>query len=81
MERITLRVRTKKKEGTVPLMFRLRDTNGVDIYYKSDIAADVKQLDKFETDGSPRRKSPLLTSRWSRTSKTAKNLSGRLTLQ
>ena len=39
MERITLRVRTKKKEGTVPLMFRLRDTNCVDIYYKSDIAA------------------------------------------
>lgn len=56
MERITLRVRTKKKEGTVPLMFRLRDTNGVDIYYKSDIAADVKQLDKFETDGSPKKK-------------------------
>lgn len=56
MERITLRVRTKKKEGTVPLMFRLRDTSGIDIYYKSDIAADVKQLDKFELDGTPKKK-------------------------
>ena len=56
MERITLRVRTKKTEGSVPLMFRLRDTNGVDIYYKSDIAADVKQLDKFELDGTPKKK-------------------------
>ena len=56
MQRITLRVRTKKKEGEVPLMFRLRDTDGVDIYYKSNIAADVKQLDKFELNGDPKKK-------------------------
>lgn len=37
-------------------MFRLRDTDGVDIYYKSDIAADVKQLPKLATDGSAKPK-------------------------
>lgn len=52
MERITLRVRTTKKDGEVPLMFRLRDTGGIDIYYRSDIAADVKQLPKLAVDGS-----------------------------
>lgn len=56
MERITLRVRTTKKDGEVPLMFRLRDTNGVDIYYKSDIAADVKQLPKLKPDGTAKPK-------------------------
>lgn len=54
MERITLRVRTTKKSGEVPLMFRLRDTNGVDIYYKSDISADVRQLEKLQIDGTPK---------------------------
>lgn len=52
MERITLRVRTTKKDGEVPIMFRLRDTNGVDIYYKSDIAIDVKQLPKLTPEGT-----------------------------
>ena len=52
MERITLRVRTTKKTGDVPLMFRLRDTDGVDIYYKSDISADVRQIDKLQLDGT-----------------------------
>lgn len=56
MERITLRVRTTKKTGEVPLMFRLRDAKNVDIYYKSDIAADVRQLDKLELDGTPKKK-------------------------
>lgn len=56
MERITLRVRTTKKEGTVPLTFRLRDTGGIDLSYKSDIAADVKQLCKFELDGTPKKR-------------------------
>ena len=56
MERITLRVRTTKKSGEVPLMFRLRDTDGVDIYYKSDISADVRQIDKLQLDGTPKPK-------------------------
>jgi hypothetical protein len=52
MERITLRVRTTKKDGEVPLTFRLRDTGGIDLSYKSDIAADVKQLPKLAVDGT-----------------------------
>jgi len=56
MERITLRVRTTKKTGEVPLMFRLRDTNGIDIYYKSDIPADIKQIEKLQADGTPKPK-------------------------
>lgn len=56
MERITLRVRTKKKTGEVPLMFRLRDTGGVDIYFKSDISADIRQIGKLQPDGTPKPK-------------------------
>lgn len=52
MERITLRVRTTKKDGEVPLTFRLRDTGGIDLSYKSDIATDVKQLPKLAVDGT-----------------------------
>lgn len=56
MERITLRVRTTKKDGGVPLTFRLRDTGGIDLSYKSDIAADVKQLPKLAVDGTAKPK-------------------------
>ena len=56
MERITLRVRTTKKDGTVPIMFRLRDGETVDIYYKSDIPIDVKQISKLKSDGTPKPK-------------------------
>ena len=43
--------RTSKQEGTIRLRFRLRDGRGVDLYHKSDIDADLKDLDKFTDTG------------------------------
>lgn len=54
MERITLFIRTTKTEGSIKLRFRLIDGRAVDLYHKSDIKADLKDLSKFEADGSVR---------------------------
>ena len=74
MERITLRVRTKKKEGEIPLVFRLRDTDGIDIYHKSDIPFDVQQLDKFNVDGTVRKKVTTANAELAETIKVRKDL-------
>lgn len=52
MERITLFVRTTKKDGPIKLRFRLRDGEEVQLYHKSDIIAEQKDLEKFNLDGS-----------------------------
>ncbi len=52
MERITLFIRTSKSEGKINLRFRLRDSYGVQLYHKSGIKADLKDLSAFNLDGS-----------------------------
>ena len=56
MKGLTLFRRTTKSEGTIKLRFRLRDGRGVDLYHKSEIKADLKDLSKFEDDGTLRPK-------------------------
>lgn len=48
MERISLFIRTSKKEGTIRLRFRLTDGRSADLYHKSDIRADLSDLSKFD---------------------------------
>ena len=43
--------RTSKAEGAIRLRFRLRDGRSVDLYHKSEIDADLKDLDKFADTG------------------------------
>lgn len=50
MERITLFVRTAKKSGSIKLRFRLTDGRAVQLYHKSSIMADIKDLEKFNID-------------------------------
>ena len=52
MERITIFKRTTKKEGDIRLRFRLQDGRKADLYHKSDIVANLKDLEKFLPDGS-----------------------------
>lgn len=51
MERITIINRTTKSKGTVKLRFRLRDTGGIDIYYKSGIDVSLETLKRIDADG------------------------------
>ena len=48
---LTIVKRTNKAEGTIRLHFRLRDGRGVDLYHKSEIDADLNDLDKFSDTG------------------------------
>ena len=52
MERITIFLRTTKTEGAIKLRFRLRDGRDVDLYHKSQIKADLKDLAKFDENGN-----------------------------
>lgn len=56
MERITLLIRTVKTRGEIRLRFRLIDGREVDLYHKSLIKADLKDLTKFNIDGTLRPK-------------------------
>ena len=56
MERITLFIRTVKTQGSIKLRFRLIDGREVDLFHKSLIKADLKDLSKFNIDGSLRPK-------------------------
>ena len=51
MKGLSIVKRTSKSEGTIRLRFRLRDGRGVDLYHKSEIDADLKDLDKFTEFG------------------------------
>ena len=52
MERITIFKRTTKQSGNIRLRFRLQDGRKADLYHKSNIVADLKDLDKFTADGN-----------------------------
>ena len=56
MKGLTLFRRTTKSEGMIKLRFRLRDGRGVDLYHKSEIKADIKDLAKLEDAGELRPK-------------------------
>ena len=51
MKGLTLFRRTIKSEGMIKLRFRLKDGREVDLYHKSEIKADIKDLAKLEDDG------------------------------
>lgn len=51
MIRIILLKRTTKKEGKITLRFRLLDGRDVELFHKSDIKADIKDLTKFDKYG------------------------------
>lgn len=52
MKGLTISKRTTKSEGEIKLRFRLRDGGSVDLYHKSEIRADLKDLDKFDDSGN-----------------------------
>lgn len=56
MTRIQILNRSKKTEGKITLRFRLRDGREIDLYHKSEIEADLSDLCKFETDGTPKKR-------------------------
>lgn len=51
MKGLTIFQRTTKKAGKIKLRFRLRDGRNVDLYHKSDIKADLKDLSAFTPEG------------------------------
>lgn len=51
MERIYILKRTTKKSGIIKLRFRLRDGKAVDLQHKSEVTADIKELEKFDIHG------------------------------
>ena len=51
MERITYHLQSKKKKN-IKLVFRLRDGRDVQITHKSDIRADLADLEKLNPDGT-----------------------------
>lgn len=51
MKGLTIFQRTTKKAGTIKLRFRLRDGRNVDLYHKSNILADLKDLAVFTPEG------------------------------
>lgn len=52
MERITLKIRTTKSSGEIRLRFRLLDGRKADLTHKSEIKASLKDLEKFNADGT-----------------------------
>lgn len=51
MEHIKIINRTIKDSGEIKLRFRIRDGRGNDLYYRSDIIADLDDLKKFTPEG------------------------------
>ena len=52
MEKITLKIRTTKTSGEIRIRFRLLDGRKADLTHKSNIKASLKDLEKFNADGS-----------------------------
>lgn len=52
MEKITMKIRTTKTSGEIRLRFRLLDGRRADLTHKSEIKASLKDLEKFNADGS-----------------------------
>lgn len=57
MARIQIINRTKKTEGKIALRFRLRDGREVDLYHKSEIEAELSDLNKFDIYGKEKPRS------------------------
>ena len=53
MERITFHSRSTKKKG-IQVVFRLRDGRDIQITHKSDIIADLVDLNKLNPNGTPK---------------------------
>ena len=53
MERITFHSRSTKKKG-IQVVFRLRDGRDIQITHKSDITADLVDLNKLNPNGTPK---------------------------
>lgn len=56
MARITIFNQSKKTEGKIRIRFRLKDGRNVQLYHKSDIEVDLSDLNKFEPDGTPKKR-------------------------
>lgn len=54
MKGLSIFIRTTKKTGSIKLRFRLRDGRNVDLYHKSNIRADLKDLTVFTPEGDLR---------------------------
>lgn len=54
MEKIEIYNRTTKTNGSIRLRFRLFDGRNVQLFHKSEIPADLKDLTKFNKDGTLR---------------------------
>ena len=52
MERISLKIRTTKSSGEIRLRFRLLDGRKADLTHKSEIKANLRDLEKFNADGT-----------------------------
>ena len=52
MEQIKFIIRTNKTKGNIRMRFRLVDGRSVYLYHKSSIIADLKDLEKFNEDGT-----------------------------
>lgn len=52
MEQIRFIIRTNKTKGNIRLRFRLVDGRSVYLYHKSSIVAELKDLEKFNEDGT-----------------------------
>ena len=50
MKNITFASRTQKTSGTIKLRFRLRDGRSVQLFHKSDIEANIQDLQRFGLD-------------------------------
>lgn len=50
MKYITFAYRTQKTSGTIKLRFRLRDGRDVQLFHKSDIEAELRDLERFGLD-------------------------------
>lgn len=57
MARITIYNRSIKTKGSINIRFRLSDGRGVQLFHKSEITADLEELSKFESDGTPKKRS------------------------
>lgn len=54
----TIRIinRTKRISGNINIRFRLADGRDVDLYHKSEIIADISDLNKFGSNGEPKKR-------------------------
>ena len=56
MARTQIYLRTTKKEGKIKLRFRLTDGRKIQYFHKSNIIADIAEIEKFELDGTPKKR-------------------------